>query len=149
MKKTVVWENNEFFGLENMELSNTDHKINIESSVISFANKYPYKLNYRISLDNNWIVRQIAIEINNLNTSLHVSSNGKGQWFDEKGNDLPHLDGAIDIDLSCTPFTNSLPINRSKWIQNVPLIFEMVFISVPDLTLKKVDQHYTLIDEKP
>ena len=144
MVKTVVWENNEFFGTEYMKLSFMDNKIDIDSTIISIENNIPYKVNYNISLDTNWVVKQVHMEIDNLNKSLHISSNGKGQWFDGEGDEIHELNGAIDIDISCTPFTNSLPINRLKWKQNVSTNFEMVFITVPDMTYKKVKQSYTL-----
>ncbi|MGE7625278.1 putative glycolipid-binding domain-containing protein [Viridibacillus sp. NPDC096237] len=147
MKKSMVWENNEFFGIEYMELSFLDNKIDVDSTVISIENNIPYKINYNISLDTDWVVKKLHIDIGDSNKSLKISSNGKGQWFDIKGNEIHELDGAIDIDISCTPFTNSLPINRFEWDHNTSKNFEMVFISIPDMTYKKVKQSYTLIKD--
>ncbi|WP_407701936.1 putative glycolipid-binding domain-containing protein [Viridibacillus soli] len=83
----------------------------------------------------------------NFNKSLNISSNGKGRWFDVKGNEIHELNGALDIDISCTPFTNSLPINRFEWDQNKSKNFKIVFISIPDMTYKEVKQSYTLIKD--
>lgn len=147
MKKSIVWENNEFFGIEYMELSFLNNKIDVDSTVIRIENNIPYKINYNISLDTNWVVKKLHIDIADSNKSLNISSNGKGQWFDIKGNSIHELEGAIDIDISCTPFTNSLPINRFEWDHNTSKKFEMAFISIPDMTYKKVKQSYTLIKD--
>jgi hypothetical protein len=147
MNKTMIWQNIESFGLEYTELSFNEKVINVDGTVIVLENNYPYKVNYHITLDNNWVVKQLDVVIDHINQTLHLSSNGKGQWFDENGVEISHLSGAIDIDLSITPFTNTLPINRLKWRKQVPNHFEMVFISVPDLTVKKVSQSYELMNE--
>lgn len=147
MKKSIIWETINFFGTEYMELSFLENIIDVDSTVISLEKNIPSKVNYKISLDTNWIVEHLHIESSNPNKDLFISSNGKGHWFDKNGDEILELNGAIDIDLSCTPFTNSLPINRLKWKQNVPINFEMVFINVPDLTYKKVKQSYELIKE--
>ncbi|MGE6260465.1 putative glycolipid-binding domain-containing protein [Heyndrickxia sporothermodurans] len=146
-KKTIIWENSEYYGTEYMELSFFENKIEANSTIIRIEKDVPSKINYWILLDTNWTVKQLKIELNNGNRELHLSSNGGGQWFDKAGNEILELNGAIDIDISCTPFTNSLPINRLKWDQNGPINFEMVFINVPDLTYKKVNQSYELLKD--
>jgi hypothetical protein len=45
---------------------------------------------------------------------LELISDGRGKWTDASGNPLPALDGAIDMDLSVSPFTNTLPIRRLR-----------------------------------
>jgi hypothetical protein len=37
-----------------------------------------------------------------------------GNWFDASGKPMPKLAGALDIDLSATPFTNTIAIRRLK-----------------------------------
>ncbi|MFD3445292.1 putative glycolipid-binding domain-containing protein [Microbacteriaceae bacterium 4G12] len=146
MNKIAIWEKLESYGTEFLEITPSDNLFKANSTVISMDNGFPNKINYNIEL-NNWFVRNLNLEIPNLGKSLYIETNHDRQWFDKEGNELIELYGAIDIDISCTPFTNSLPINRSKWILNEPQSFKMVFITIPELTLKKVDQIYTLIEE--
>ena len=41
-----------------------------------------------------------------------LESDGEGRWTDAAGKPLPALDGCIDIDLSASPLTNTLPVRR-------------------------------------
>lgn len=44
--------------------------------------------------------------------SLVLRGDGAGNWRDGAGRPLPALDGCIDVDLRCSPLTNTLPIRR-------------------------------------
>lgn len=139
-------ENLESYGTEFLEVMTSDTLSKVNSTVISMENNFPYKIDYTIEL-NNWFIKTLMIEIRNTGKSLYLKTNSEQQWFDEKGNEIKELYGAIDIDISCTPFTNTLPINRTKWALNEPKFFKMVYIAVPELNFKKVEQVYTLIQE--
>ncbi|WP_413375872.1 putative glycolipid-binding domain-containing protein [Alkalihalobacillus sp. 1P02AB] len=119
MKKTMVWENIETRGLEYMELTSDDKEIIVKSTIINTTN-LPTKMEYKVILNNNWTVSKLEVKNSKHGRELFISSNGLGKWFDEDRRELEHLEGAIDIDLSCTPFTNSLPINRADWKVNEP-----------------------------
>lgn len=148
MKQTAIWENSRTFGAEYLEITTSgDHTI-ATSAVISVEEGSPIKVDYKIEL-NSWFTKTVKIEISNSEKSLYLETNANHQWFDQDGNERPELSGALDIDISCTPFTNTLPIKRMQWIIGQPQICQMVYIKVPELTLKKVEQIYTLIkDEK-
>lgn len=147
IKKTIVWESNQIFGSEYMEIYFTENDLEVSSTVISLENNIPSKINYTISLDPHWVVKQLHIKNSYNNKELYILSNGKGEWFRENGDEILELKGAIDIDISCTPFTNSLPINRLNWSINSPNYFEMAFINASDLTYKRVKQGYELLDD--
>lgn len=146
MNKIAVWENLKSYGTEILEIITSDTLSKVNSTVISLENDSPYKIDYTIEL-NDWFIKNLIIEIPNTGKSLYLETNSDRQWFDQKGNEIKELYGAIDIDISCTPFTNTLPINRTKWVLNEPQIFKMVFIIIPELNIKKVEQIYTLIEE--
>lgn len=130
-----------------MELFVHDANIYVDSTVIRIDGNRPYKVNDSLVLGQDWTVKQLDLEIQNLKKSLHLLSDGKGRWFNEKGEEIYPLRGAADLDLSCTPFTNSLPINRLPWQRNDARDLEMVFLSVPDLAWKKVKQRYLLLEK--
>ena len=43
---------------------------------------------------------------------LWLATDGTGRWGEMNGAHRAELDGCYDIDLACTPFTNTLPIRR-------------------------------------
>ena len=147
IKHTVVWENLEMAGLEYLELDFGDEQIDVNSTIISMIEDSPYKISYNLSLDRNWKVREVRLVTTHSTKSLYISTDGNGIWYDESGNELHSLNGAIDIDISGTPFTNSIPINRLKCEENLDYSIEVVYISVPDLTLKKLKQNYRFLSQ--
>jgi hypothetical protein len=59
---------------------------------------------------------------------------------------LPSLDGCLDVDLSATPFTNTLPIRRLNWQPGQSVELRMVYVDVPSLHLSVYPQRYTCLD---
>ncbi len=56
------------------------------------------------------------------------------------------LDGCTDVDISVTPFTNTLPIRRLNLDQDESTEIETVYISVPELQVETAIQRYTCLD---
>lgn len=144
MAKRMMWENDETTGCELVELSIENSKIQIDSTVLLLDEKGPMKIHYHLELDESWTTKRIAINSGDGN-ELKLTSSGEGQWFDQDGNLLDALTGAIDVDISATPFSNSLPINRESWHEGQTREFEMVYIAVPSLELRKMKQSYTCV----
>ena len=80
------------------------------------------------------------------NRKIEIAGDGKGNWFDASGKPLPKLNGAIDIDLSASPFTNTLPIRRLKLRAGQSAEIVTVYILVPALTLMTDPQRYTCLE---
>ena len=79
------------------------------------------------------------------NRQIEITGDGKGDWSDASGKRLPKLAGAIDIDLSASPFTNTLPIRRLKLRAGQVAEITTVYILVPALTLMTDPQRYTCL----
>jgi uncharacterized protein len=143
----VVWNNDELFGSEYLKIGKTaENKLIAQGTVIYIdAMKVDaHNVKYNIELVDNWVTRKFSIMVDN-NSSLELHSDGNGNWFNTEGDLIAKLKGAIDIDISATPFSNSLPINRVNWIINQIEHFNMVYIAVPSLETKKVPQSYQYI----
>ncbi|WP_019416150.1 putative glycolipid-binding domain-containing protein [Paenisporosarcina sp. TG20] len=145
--REVVWENKETFGCECLKTFTIENMIHVVSTVIYMNQNAPIQVDYQIELDSSWNTKRLSIH-NGRKDDLHITSNGKGEWFDQYGSKIDELNGAIDVDISATPFSNSLPINRFDWEPNQKRSFEMVYISVPSLKFQKVKQTYTYIEGK-
>ncbi|MEZ0482124.1 putative glycolipid-binding domain-containing protein [Planococcus sp. SSTMD024] len=144
MKKQMMWENDETAGCELAELSVENGEIRIDSTVLFLDEKGPVKTHYQLELDESWATKRLAIKSGD-GHALELTSSGEGQWFGQDGQLLEELSGAIDIDISATPFSNSLPINRKSWHEGQTREFEMVYIAVPSLELRKMKQIYTCV----
>jgi hypothetical protein len=78
---------------------------------------------------------------------LLLESDGLGRWSCES-NVIAELNGAIDIDISATPFTNMLPIRRLRLKENQAKEISVVYITVPELSVSIARQRYTCLIPK-
>jgi len=147
LSSEIVWENKEALGCEYLRLFFEKNTIHVESTVIYLEPSSPVQIDYQIDLDSSWRTKRLNIK-NRRGEILHLTSTGEGEWFNQHGIRIDELNGAIDVDISATPFSNSLPINRFDWEPNQKREFEMVYIFIPALEIKKVKQTYTYIERK-
>ena len=74
---------------------------------------------------------------------LHVDD--QGHWRDDAG-PLPDLDGCLDVDISSTPCTNTLPIRRLALAIGESRDIDVAYLSVPRLTISRARQRYQRLD---
>ncbi|GAT73858.1 hypothetical protein MHM582_2353 [Microbacterium sp. HM58-2] len=65
---------------------------------------------YRVRLTPRWIFSELAVH-DDRGRSLALRRSESGAWT-AGGHDRPDLAAAVDIDLSFSPFTNTLPVRR-------------------------------------
>jgi uncharacterized protein len=104
-----------------------------------------FAVRYRIRCDLLWRVRNCEIEVIG-ERRVELSTNGDGIWADGNGRDLPELNGAIDVDLSVTPFTNTLPIRRLALRKGQSANIMTAYVHFPDLTVAADPQRYTCLE---
>jgi len=74
----------------------------------------PEPVQYAVRLDPNWRVRQVLVFRDLDEPDLWLGHDGGGRWGEVNGAHRPDLDGCVDVDLSCTPFTTTLLIRRLR-----------------------------------
>ncbi len=146
LNQKVIWKNEEQFGCEHFNMIVEEKSYSAKGTIIYVDGRTSnaHIVEYKIDLDANWFTKKLRIVMDDHN-SLNLMSDGKGTWFDKDGKVIDKLKGAIDIDISATPFSKSLPINRIDWFLNQQEHFEMVYISIPSLEIKKIPQFYKYI----
>jgi uncharacterized protein len=70
---------------------------------------------------------------------------GLGHWQTGTGTPIPALDGCIDI--SATPFTNTLPLQRLTWTINASADIRVVYLEVPALTMLPELERYPCLQD--
>ncbi|WP_420961356.1 putative glycolipid-binding domain-containing protein [Brucella sp. IR073] len=146
--KTVRWRSTEGEGLEHLVLTPLDGGIHADSVVIGERGGLPYGIRYRIYCDPNWTVRAFTIE-SMTGQHLALMSDGEGHWRTPAGEAQPQFDGCIDIDLSGTPFTNTLPIRRlSLTPQAGTAKLTMLYVPFDSFEPFRDGQHYTCLEQE-
>lgn len=99
---------------------------------------------YEIDIDKDWRVRSFALDLIDGRKRSYRQPE-LGRWQDGNGKSLPKFDGCIDIDLSFSPFTNTLPVRRVNFAKGEAHEFSMLWM--PSDTLDPIvdRQRYTCL----
>lgn len=142
-----MWKGIETESLEYCSINYKD-TITVKSSVLGHHNLLPFKLDYEIELGKDWVVRTFRIRgsLFNMDQHLALTHDGAGRWFDNN-KEWKHLEGCLDIDISVTPMTNTLPINRLKPFRHESEHIEVAYIDILEFKISKEQQTYTALPD--
>lgn len=141
--KTLIWQGILFKSLEYFNLQSDDRSYTVASKIIGSYEDKIYAVNYSILIDKNWMVQSFLIEseINNSKRTL-TGKRIRDQW--EINNAVhPEFNNFPFIDISLTPFTNTLPINNLKLSENSSKKIDVIYIDVLNHHIRPVQQQYT------
>lgn len=118
------------------------------STVIGYYEKKMYKVDYLIRTNRNWETVGVEIESRHSNQtqSIRLEADGKGNWL-SNGKRADLFAGCIDVDISLTPFTNTLPINRLRLRQGQTQEIRVVYCNLLEHQLQAVRQKYTRLSD--
>jgi uncharacterized protein len=117
-----------------------------ESALLTEERGEVFAARYRIVCDRSWQVRELEVRLIGDPRTIELASDGAGSWSDRSGAPLPELEGAIDVDISVTPFTNTLPIRRLRLKRGQSEEIAVVYIRLPELTVTTDPQRYTCLE---
>lgn len=152
-QKIVRWQGLNGTDREHLVLDIDEQRVRGESVFIS-APAHPdaehpaFAINYRIELGPDWVVREYRARVIGTSNELIIKKNTQNQWCDQSGSVLPELSGTIDLDLSISPFTNSLPINRLNLQKGQSSDIQVAYVRFPELHVFSDVQRYTCIEPK-
>ncbi len=131
-------------GLEHLRLSVDDEGVRADGLIIGVADDGPFRLRYSVRCDGAWRVREVrAVRLDLAIAPVALRADGLGNWTTPEGDPVHELAGCIDIDLSGSPFTNTLPIRRLALPLGATHDLTMAYIRVPELTVMPDPQRYT------
>lgn len=147
MKPIVArWESWSGTGSEHLVLRRDRDDIVAESVVVAMTEEQSFGVWYRVLCDQAWRVRDVRIALVGEARALELSADGEGSWKDEADRRLTALRGVIDLDLSISPFTNTLPIRRLDLRPGQSAEIKTAYIRFPDLAVSGDPQRYTRLD---
>lgn len=149
MERSVFWSAWDTRGLQHLHLVQQEKKIIATGTILSYTDEnIPFHATYRILCDHQWLVRSIELACHyNNSTTITLKADGKGHWTNPMSAAIPLLDGCIDIDISATPFTNTLPIRRLSLAEGEVADIHVVYFKVPEMTFEAVEQRYTYLEQ--
>src|SRR5262245_44304099 len=147
-ERTIMWTPWSGPGLEHLRLVQYDDLILADGLIIGAAEEdgRPFRARYTIQCDRHWRVRELRVDmLDAANRRLDLMSDGAGHWADGAGEPLPGLAGCFDVDISATPFTNTLPIRRLTLAPGASADVNVVYVALPELTLAPAMQRYSCL----
>jgi len=136
-------------GFEHLKLTELPHRVTASGLVIGLDDKKnPYRVHYEIGCDAQWGVRRVDIQQLDLpaENAIYLVGDGAGHWATADGEPLPAFDGCQDVDISITPFTNTIPVRRMNPQAGQSVELNVLHITAPAMTLKTMAQRYTCLE---
>ncbi len=125
----IVWESLEWPGMEHVIWHAAESRA--DSAAVMLLPDGPLRVNY--------LLTPTRVEI----SGLILEHDGQGSWVDR-----PELDGCLEVDISITPLTNTLPIRRLKLEPGDSREIRAVYIELPRLSVSVMPQRYSRLGER-
>jgi uncharacterized protein len=148
MKKTIIWKGLYYRSLEYCEINGSEKGIDVTSVIVGIHEDRKYKIDYSIKANANWELLSCSIT-RRLDGTMDMQTfhhHGQGNWTRDQ-EPLEEYTGCTDIDISLTPFTNSLPINRLKLRRDQVRDIKVLYIDVLNRTTTPNTQRYSRLSE--
>ena len=140
------WREWEGDGLQHLVLRQMSGKTIAEGAVLASEEGERFAARFRITCDEAWRTLRLEAQVIGDDRRIDLTGDGAGLWTDGAGRRLPHLDGAIDVDLPLTPFTNTLPICRLKLEAGQSADIDVVYVRLPQFTVVTDPQRYVCLE---
>ena len=147
MERNIVWSRLDEPGMEHLHLLEEQHGFTANGLILAVKENIPYRIRYTIHCDISWHVREVRVEILDSHVpQIHLKTDGKGHWKSGTEERMTALDGCIDVDISATPFTNTVAIQRLGLAVGEVAEITVAYINMPTMQVTVVKQRYTYIE---
>lgn len=147
MVREVMWQGWEGPGLGHLRLAVRESGVVADGLVIGMTEKRPFRLAYGVHCDARWRVRAARVGVPGEPPQVELFSDGRGNWTGQDGKDLPHLRGCAYVDISETPFTNTLPIRHKDLAAGESADISVAYFDATNLQPWPEPQRYTCLQK--
>jgi hypothetical protein len=147
--RRVAWRrSDEVETNEHCTLTLRDSGLSLVGTVIGSEGGLPVRIEYRVLTDRSGVTTAAHVrDLRGFETRTIALERGiKGAWTVD-GKPARGLKGCADIDLGCSPSTNTLPIRRLRLAVGASETIQAAWLRFPELTVVKTAQTYTRLDD--
>jgi hypothetical protein len=148
--REFIWSDVNGPGMEHLSLAPTDDGYLADGLYLGRGEDMPpCRLHYVIDIDPTWEMRAATIRLLSgpqAPTELSLSVDDDCAWRDASGTPLANLAGCREIDLFCSPFTNSLAIRRLGLAPGESAEISIAYLDLTDMRLRPLRQRYGCIE---
>jgi uncharacterized protein len=147
MRIDLAWRALEWPSVEHVTVADGDGWT-ADGAMVAVVDGRAVRLTYRLEVDDADATQALDVAEAVGGATLALRSDGHGRWWDADGSARPELDGCIDVDISTTPLTNTLPVRRLRLAPGHSVEIQVGYVDVPSLVVRAVAQRYTRLDER-
>jgi uncharacterized protein len=149
MKRQIVWKGLSYQMMEYCNVETTDTDIRIDGTIVGYGEDTPFSVSYDIIADKLWQVSslEMAVEKSGECSWISLQRDPDGRWT-QSGHIREEWAQCIDIDISLTPFTNTLPINRLELEPQQRKEIDVLYINIFEDEIKPLKQWYTKLGDE-
>jgi uncharacterized protein len=145
--RDVMWSPWTGAGLEHLALACDEEGVLADGVVIGVEGGLRFRVRYEVRCDAGWRVREVSVVLlESDGTSVRLLTDREGRRTTLDGEPVPILDGCTDVDISVTPFTNTLPIRRLGLEPGEHAELEVAYVDVPGMRVEPTRQRYTCLE---
>ncbi|MEZ2388816.1 putative glycolipid-binding domain-containing protein [bacterium RCC_150] len=130
-----------WYGMQTRSIERLHFTMGGELRASSILTDRDGRYDYEVTLDDHWVFRELTLHCHD-DRRLEVQRGNDGIWS-VNGEPRPDLEGAIDIDLAFSPFTNTLPIRRLNLAVGSRAEIITAYIDAPSFRVLPDPQAYT------
>ena len=147
--RRVAWRrSDEIETDEHCTLIVRDSGLSLVGTVLGAEGGVPVRIEYRVLTDGAGLTTATHVrDLRGFETrTLALERDTKGNWTVD-GRTARALKGCTDVDLGCSPSTNTLPIRRLRLAAGKSTTIKAAWIRFPELLVVKAAQTYTRLDD--
>jgi len=144
MQTRIIWKGVDHFSVEHCHMMLYESGPVVQGTIIGTEGGKIYKTEYGIKCNEKWHTLSLDLSsyCDDVLSEHKLRGDGMGNWILD-GQEASMLKGCLDIDISLTPFTNSLFINRAKLPVGATQEVNLIYIDVLERELSAKPQQYT------
>jgi hypothetical protein len=147
VSKQIVWRGIYYNTIEYLHLQ-SDTAYHIQGYITGLVEDRPLHVDYHITADLNWETTAVVIRAHDHIQKELQFSRENDQWHDKLGTVHEIFSPCVDIDISLTPFTNTLAVNRLRLGNGESQEITVLYFDLPAMDVKPMKQRYTRLAER-
>ena len=120
----------------------TPDGLRLSGVVLTAAHGIPLDVRYLVEAGSGGLTRRVELELDGGAVRRVLLADGVGRWRWEGGPERAGVAGALDVDLTVTPATNTLPIRRLGLEVGQAVELSMAWVQFPGLEVVGSAQRY-------
>jgi uncharacterized protein len=140
---TILWQELETGALDRCRLEAGPDGLRLSGVVLTAAHGTPLDVRYVVETGPDGLSRRVELELDGGAVRRVLLADGAGRWRWEGGPELAEVAGSLDVDLTVTPATNTLPIRRLAALEmGQAADLQMAWVQFPGLEVLASAQRY-------